>query len=62
MQFGDGYAFLLGAVAMADGDGIVFQGLVIYRNTEGCADQILTGVPFTNGSRVFVDDVEIVFE
>ena len=44
MQFGDGDALLLGAVAVTDGDGIVFQSLVIHGDTERSSDQILTGV------------------
>jgi hypothetical protein len=62
MELGDRHALLLGAVAVTDGDGIVFQSLVIYRDTERSSNQVLARVTLANGSRVFVDDVEIVLE
>ena len=62
MQFGDGDALLLGAITVTDGDGVVFQGLVIHGDTEWSSDQILTGVALANRSRIFVDDVEVVLE
>ena len=38
MELGDRHALLLGAVTVTDGDGIVFQGLVIHRDTERSSD------------------------
>jgi hypothetical protein len=62
MELGDCHAFLLGAVAMTDGDRVVLQSLVIHRDTERRSNQVLARVTLANGSRVFVDDVEIVLE
>ena len=50
MQFGDGDALLLGAVAVTDGDGIVFQGLVIHGDTERGTNQILARVTLADGA------------
>ena len=44
VQFGDGYAFLLHGVAVAQRHAVVFQCLVVYGHAERCADGILTAV------------------
>ena len=48
MQFRDGYALLLRAIAVTDGDCIVFQGLVIHRNTEGSSNQVLACISLSD--------------
>src|ERR1700749_2768687 len=46
---GEGDALLLAAVAVADGDGLVFQGVAVDGKAEGAAGLIHAGVALADG-------------
>ena len=56
------YALLLHRVAVADGNGVVFQCLMIDRDAIGCADGILSSVAPADSIFFFVETVEIEFQ
>ena len=45
----DAYAFLLHGIAVAQRDGVVFEGLVVNGDAEGGADCILAAIAFADG-------------
>src|SRR5690606_18172135 len=45
MEIRNRHPFLFGGVPVPDSYRLVFERLVVHRNTEWCADQVLTGIP-----------------
>ena len=45
----DGYTLLLHGVAVADGDGVVVEGVVVHGDAEGGSDGILTAIAAADG-------------
>ncbi len=45
----DGYTLLLHGVAVADGDGVVVEGVVVHGDAEGGSDSILTAIAAADG-------------
>ncbi len=59
MQFFDGKPFLFHGIPVTQGNGLVFQGLVVYGDTKRCACGILPTVPPAYGVFIVIGDVEI---
>ena len=57
----DGYPFLLHGVAVTDGDGIIFQRLMVDGDAERSTDGILTAVAFTDRVLLVILTVESYF-
>src|SRR5690349_18737902 len=53
---------LLGRVAVADGDGVVLQGLAVNGDAEGSAGFVLAAITAADGAFIVVKDVELFFE
>ena len=57
----DGNALLLHSIAIADGDGVVLQGLVVDGDAVRGTDGILAAVAFTDGVFLVILAVEVEF-
>src|SRR3989344_7828958 len=55
-QFTDFNSFLLHGIPVADGDGVVFEGIEINGQAKNRADFILPAIPASNGARLVVLD------
>ncbi len=62
VEVGDVDAGLFHGVAVAQGDGVVFQGLVVDGDAERCADCILTAVALADGILFVVVGGEVKLE
>jgi len=52
-ELADGHANLFHGVAVADGDGIVFEGVEVDGDAEGRSDFVLAAVATANGATQF---------